>query len=118
MGETIVEGDAQRLRLLLLLLIDYAARNSLKYGDVFVKADTEPQHFVVVISWRRAIGASDADSRAEELDRPGSDLSIAEAIAAAHHGEILFSAESSQANVRVRLPSAPSTALTSGSLIH
>jgi signal transduction histidine kinase len=123
--ETIlVRGDADRLRQLLLILIDNATRYTPTGGEIAIGLDAEERYAVVTV------GDTGVGIPAEELDLvpgrfyrgsnvmdlapsgAGIGLHVAQSIAEAHAGDIAVTSEPGRGTtVRVSLPLAPAAEL-------
>lgn len=133
-GGCTVLGDAQRLRQLLLILLDNAVRYSREGGEVRLRmrqidAPT-PQCCVEVIDHGVGIAAHElpqvferhfrgAAARSHRPDGSGLGLAIAQALALAHGGRIELSSTPGQATVaRLWLPAADPAHTATPSLEH
>jgi hypothetical protein len=123
-----VEGNAQRLKTLLLLLVDHAIRHAGHGGQVTVTVFPDDSDVEVVFSWRAS--APDASSvdlpesspAAEPAGAPAAQLEgpffIAGAIADAHSGRIALVADGPHMRLSLRLPRVPGSRLKGDKALH
>jgi hypothetical protein len=123
-----VEGNPQRLKTLLLLLVDHAIRHAGQGGQVAVTLFPNASDVNVVFSWRAsALDAASAEPpdgspAAKPAGTPVAALEgpffIAGAIADAHGGQIAVVADGVDRRVSLRLPRAPASWLKSDRALH
>lgn len=119
-----VLGDPQRLRQLLLVLLDNAIRYSQPGGQVSARLQAQGQHWCVEVQ-DRGIGIPvhelpqvferhfrGSAARRHRADGSGLGLAIARALALAHGGQLVLNSSPGQGTVaRLRLPAAPQAQL-------
>ena len=119
-----VEGNPQRLKTLLLLLVDYAIRHAGQGGQVTVTLSPDDSDVNVVFSWRAsALDASSVDppesspaaAPVAQLEGP---FFLAGAIADAHSGRIALVADGPNMRLSLRLPRVPATWLKGDKALH
>lgn len=123
-----VEGNPQRLRSLLLLLVDHAVRHAGKKGQVTVTLFPSESDVNVVFSWRasalntRSVDPPQGSPLAEPDSTAAAALSspflIAGAIADAHSGGIAVVTDGAYRRVSLRLPVAQSSQFKPDKMLH